>query len=112
VAEGYEGTITDLDKIHSTSTTLLAFEAMPAVHIDHTHSHDWFSRGNVRRNGPGQRYVYKAISSEVSVEQHHGQMANYLYLDGHVEAIMAKTIYDWCIYPEEDDPYNFVKPQQ
>jgi prepilin-type N-terminal cleavage/methylation domain-containing protein/prepilin-type processing-associated H-X9-DG protein len=108
---GWEGSVTNLYNLHSATRTMVAFEATPYVHLDHTHSHDWFSTYNLRRNGPDQRYVWRDVKAEVAVDRHYGQAANYLFADGHVETIPAEQIRRWTTEPTEDNPTNFAKPQ-
>jgi prepilin-type N-terminal cleavage/methylation domain-containing protein/prepilin-type processing-associated H-X9-DG protein len=108
---GWEGSVTNLYHLGSTSRTIVAFEATPNVHVEHTHSHDWFSTYNLRRNGPDQRAVWEAVKNEVAVDRHPGPSAHYLFADGHVEAIPSVQISRWTTEPEETDPFNFAKPQ-
>jgi len=109
---GWEGSVTNLWKLRATTRTIVMFEGAAGVHVEHTHSHDWFSTYNLRRNGPEQRYVWKAITAEVDVDRHHGSLANYLYADGHVQTIPSERLYKWTIEPEETNPTNFAKPQK
>ena len=107
---GWEGSVTNLTHLNSTTRTIVMFEAADGVHLEHTHSHDWFSSYNLRRNGPDLRYVWKAVTDEVAVNRHRGT-ANYLFADGHVESISSARIAQWCVEPEEDNPTNFAAPQ-
>jgi prepilin-type processing-associated H-X9-DG protein len=47
------------------------------------------------------------VKKEVAVDRHQGTTANYLYADGHVTAIAAEQIGQWC-----DEGQNFAKPPQ
>ncbi|MEM7315885.1 MAG: DUF1559 domain-containing protein [Planctomycetota bacterium] len=96
------GTVKKIDKVKATSKTIAMFEGTDRVHNDHLHSYDWFSEGNIN-----QGRVFEAVSGEVHVDRHQGGLANYLYLDGHVQAIPAGQIREWC-----DAPFNFAKPQR
>ena len=109
---GWEGSVTNLWTLKETKRTIVMFEGAAGVHVEHTHSHDWFSNYNLRRNGAEQRKVWKAINAEVDVDRHYGSVANYLYADGHVQAIASEQIYKWTIEPEETNPTNFAKPPQ
>ncbi len=107
----WEGSATNLRRLGASARTIMVFESAAEVHPGYTHSHDWFSTDNIRRNGPGERYVWKAVTAEVAVGRHNGNSANYLYADGHVQAIASEVVFRWTIEPEEDDPWNFAKPQ-
>jgi prepilin-type processing-associated H-X9-DG protein len=84
----------------------MVFEAGPNVEatFDHVESHDWFSTANLRRND-SQQAVWQAVKAEVAVERHFAA-ANYLYADGHVEAVTAQQIAEWCA-----KAYNFALPR-
>ena len=58
---------------------------------------------------PAQRRdrIYPNVADEVALERHVGELANYLYADGHVEPITAETIAGWCA-----DGFNFALPPQ
>jgi prepilin-type processing-associated H-X9-DG protein len=47
------------------------------------------------------------VKTEISVDRHQGTVANYLYADGHVGAIAAEQIEEWC-----DGGVNFVEPSE
>lgn len=108
-AEQY-GKIDNINRLQETHKTLLAVEASEfslAVNYDHVHSYDWFSKENLEANGPGQREVWNAVTAELVVDRHQGNTANYLYADGHVEAISADQIGKWC-----DEGFNFAIPPE
>lgn len=108
-AEQY-GKVDNINRLRETHKTLLAVEASEfslAVHYDHVHSYNWFSEENLAANGPGQREVWNAVTAELVVDRHQGNTANYLYADGHVEAISADQIGKWC-----DEGFNFAIPPE
>jgi len=108
-AEQY-GKVDNFDRLQETHKTLLTVEASEfslAVHYDHVHSYEWFSEENLAANGPGQREVWKTVTAELVVDRHQGNTANYLYADGHVEAISAVQIGKWC-----DEGFNFAIPPE
>nr|WP_231956396.1 hypothetical protein [Posidoniimonas polymericola] len=72
------------------------------VHYDHVHSYLWFAEENLRN-----KLVVDAVTAEVATDRHTGQVANYLYADGHVDALPAETIVEWCRSGE-----NFARPPQ
>lgn len=113
--EGWEGSITNLYDLPATSKTIVAFEATDNVHEEHTHSHEWFSIGNRRYNAQKQ-LVWEAVGGEdhgeVATKRHAGEVANYLYADGHVVAITSDQIFRWTMEPTPEDPFNFAKPQE
>ena len=108
---GWEGSITNLYHLRSATRTMVLFEATANVHLEHTHSHDWFSTYNLRRNGPEQRYVWNAVKAEVAVDRHAAAAANYLFADGHVDTISSDQIRRWTAEPTADRPTNFAEPQ-
>lgn len=92
-----------------THRTIVMFEAGMGVGVtkDHVECPDWFSAFNLKRNTPPNRAVWDAVQAEVAVDRHHGGVANYLYADGHVDAIPAEQIAEWC-----DASNNFAIPPQ
>jgi prepilin-type N-terminal cleavage/methylation domain-containing protein/prepilin-type processing-associated H-X9-DG protein len=104
------GKVDNINRLQATHKTLLAVEASEfslAVHYDHVHSYNWFSEENLAANGPEQREVWNAVTAELVVDRHQGNTANYLYADGHVEAISADQIGEWC-----DQGFNFAIPPE
>ena len=101
------GFVDDLYDLAQTHRTIVMFEAGFGVEMtqDHVHSHEWFSQYNLKRNTPSKRAVWNAVKAEVAVNRHPGNMANYLYADGHVEAISSEQIATWC-----GEEYNFAIP--
>jgi len=91
-------------KLAETHKTLVLFEAGPAVEVnfDHVHSWEWFSDAY-----PTAQQRWAQIQREVAVDRHAGDVANYLYADGHVAAIAATQIADWV-----QKGFNFAKPPQ
>lgn len=102
------GFVANLYDLIQTHRTIVMFEAGLGVEVtrDHVESQDWFSDYNLKRN-TSQHAVWEAVKSEVAVERHLGQVANYLYADGHVEAISSQQIAEWC-----DGGINFAVPPQ
>ncbi len=103
---GFVASLYDLSQTHR---TIVMFEAGAGVEVtqDHVHAQDWFSEYNLKRNTPPKRAVWNAVKGEVAVDRHLGQMANYLYADGHVEAISSQQITEWC-----DSEHNFAIPPE
>jgi prepilin-type processing-associated H-X9-DG protein/prepilin-type N-terminal cleavage/methylation domain-containing protein len=96
--------VDNLYKLAETHKTLVLFEAGPAVDVnfDHVHSWEWFSDAN-----PTPQQRWSRIQREVAVDRHAGDVANYLYADGHVVAIAATQISEWV-----HQGFNFAKPPQ
>jgi prepilin-type processing-associated H-X9-DG protein/prepilin-type N-terminal cleavage/methylation domain-containing protein len=117
-AENVPGHIRNINKLQATSRTIAVFEAadkrernpftykeerrMDYVNpkYDHTHSSSWFSQSN-QEDG----LVGKAVKDDIQPDRHAG-LANYLYVDGHVEAIPAVQIEEWIAAN-----FNFARPQ-
>ena len=100
-----EGLVADLYDLRQTHTTIVMFEGMAAslkFDYDHVHSYTWFSEENLNNDR-----VIQVVTSEVAIDRHTGELANYLYADGHVASIPAETIRQWC-----DEGFNFAIPVQ
>lgn len=100
-----DGLIGELYDLRSTHTTIMMFEGVALrlafPHPDHVHSYTWFLEVNLREGK-----VAEEVRKEVSIARHQGATANYLYADGHVAAIPADQIVQWC-----EEPFNFAIPQ-
>jgi prepilin-type processing-associated H-X9-DG protein len=91
----------------ATHKTMVAFEAGPDIHFDHAESHEWFTPENLSRNQPPGRAVWNRVRTEIAVDRHQATVANYLFADGHVAAVAADQIAQWC-----DEGVNFATPHQ
>ncbi len=113
-AEGFNpagptpGFVTRFSQLTETHKTIVMFEAGNSVDStkDHVESPDWFDESNMKRNATDHA-VWQDVQGEVAVARHHGTSANYLYADGHVDAISADQIAEWC-----DAGTNFAIPPQ
>jgi prepilin-type processing-associated H-X9-DG protein/prepilin-type N-terminal cleavage/methylation domain-containing protein len=102
------GGIHNMYDLPATHKTIVAFEAGPDVHLDHAESHKWFDQDHLDRNDPPlARAVWNRVKTEIAVDRHQGTVANYLYADGHVSAVAAEQIEQWC-----DDGVNFALPAE
>jgi prepilin-type processing-associated H-X9-DG protein/prepilin-type N-terminal cleavage/methylation domain-containing protein len=101
------GFVTKFQNLLQTHTTIVMFEAGNGVNStrDHVESPDWFDESNMKRNATDHA-VWMDVQGEVAVARHNGGVANYLYADGHVDAIAAEQIAEWC-----DAGFNFAIPQ-
>jgi prepilin-type N-terminal cleavage/methylation domain-containing protein/prepilin-type processing-associated H-X9-DG protein len=100
-------TMNDLLETHS---TILLFEGVAfqlSRHYDHVHCYSWFSAANLANRGAPHFAVYKEVEKEVALDRHPGDTANYLYADGHVDAITNDQIATWCM-----EGYNFALPRK
>jgi prepilin-type processing-associated H-X9-DG protein len=68
---------------------------------DHAHSYDWFRESNYQRG-----VVWESITADIQVDRH-SDVSNYLYADGHVEALSAAQIRQ-CV----DQKFNFAQPPE
>jgi prepilin-type N-terminal cleavage/methylation domain-containing protein/prepilin-type processing-associated H-X9-DG protein len=86
-----------LDALARPSDTFVVFETSDLAGVgisqDHTHSRNWI-------NG------WSAVTSDIQPDRH-GQAANYLFADAHVESIKAVTL-----KRRIDDGDNFAKPPE
>jgi prepilin-type N-terminal cleavage/methylation domain-containing protein/prepilin-type processing-associated H-X9-DG protein len=98
----------NLRKITETTRSIIAFELSEkrgdSVFGDHVHSFMWFRDANKQAGT-----VYDMIDLEVALKRHYGEMAPYLYADGHVEMIAAGTIRQWASPPWQTP--EFSKPR-
>jgi prepilin-type processing-associated H-X9-DG protein len=109
-AKANEGLVDSFEKLLETHATIVLFEGVTESlnhDFDHVESNKWFSDENLQDNGPGANSVWKAVQADVAVDRHSGTVANYLYADGHVKALAADTIAQWC-----DEGVNFAIPPQ
>lgn len=102
------GFVSKFANLAATHRTIMMFEAGPAVaaNVDHVESPNWFSAENLNRAGA----VWKAVGDEKFGDVaagRHGEAANYLYADGHVDVIAADKIAEWCAAGT-----NFALPEQ
>ncbi len=90
-------------KLKETSKTIVMFELSDSLAVqlsnDHVHCFDWFSKSNIAAGT-----VWNAINAAVTTERH-GDTANYLYADGHVDRISSAQIHTWATLP-----FNFAIP--
>lgn len=107
----YEGTadeavvydfVSELYDLPQTHATIMVFEAGNTVeaNFDHIDSWKWFTE---KYTTPDARW--KRIRVEVAVDRHPGDVANYLYADGHVEARASEQLATWV-----QQGVNFARP--
>ncbi len=79
---------------------------------DHTHSRNWFRSptgvyARVLRDIMPDRFGAGGNAHLLPPEQRGAGLANYLYLDGHVELLPASQIQSWS-----NESFNFAKPAE
>lgn len=91
-----------LHRIAATHTTIVMFEAGATVEsgYDHIHNWEWFTE-----KYPTADDRIGQIRRDIVIDRHQGAVANYLYADGHVEAIPASQIEEWV-----SEDFNFARP--
>jgi prepilin-type N-terminal cleavage/methylation domain-containing protein/prepilin-type processing-associated H-X9-DG protein len=104
------GLVERLQQLLQTHATIVLFETTAQAvggNVDHVESNEWFSETNLANNSGANRAVWESVKRDVPVDRHQGSVANYLYADGHVAAIAADQIAQWC-----DEGFDFAKPPQ
>lgn len=120
VCEDYPpGAIVHLAKLPATSRTIVVFtlsdDKGTAVTEDHTHSAGWFRPADPADTAEKR---WRRICSDIQPDRFGGRrgdpaerrlsgVSNYLYADGHVEALPATQAKQWS-----DDQFNFALPPQ
>ena len=104
IAADVEGAIRNLNKLQATTKSIVLFEGSDqrsaAFANEHVHTSKWFSQVNEDLG-----LVTWAVERDIQLDRH-AQAANYLYADGHVEAIPAGQIYAWIA-----EGFDFARPQ-
>ena len=89
-----EGLVGEFDDLAQAHATIVLFEGLAAklkLHYDHVHSYTWFTDKNIAYHS-----IFEEVAKEVAVGRHVGGVANYAYADGHVSALPAAQIEQWC----------------
>jgi prepilin-type processing-associated H-X9-DG protein len=103
--------VSKLYDLSETHNTIVVFEAGDIVgqHFDHVHSNEWFTEEYPTATKRWDRIADEADderdTGEVAVDRHIGDVANYLYADGHVSALSAAQIAEWV-----EAECNFARP--
>ncbi len=107
--ESPPGFTDNFNHLAETHRTIMMFEAVQlslSANFDHVHPQFWFRESNVL-DKDNEGLVWKAVQREVAVNRHQGDLANYLFADGHVKSIPADDIATWC--EEGDEESNFAQ---
>jgi len=102
VAKDGPDSVSKIDYLDSTSQTIIVFEGSDvrnpeSFYFEHVHPSLWF----VSRGAP----AWIKITREIQPNRHEGDLANYLFADGHVEPISAQIVKQWA-----ESGYNFALP--
>ncbi len=93
-----------VNQVHESTKTIVVFEGADALAVstanEHAHPFVWFSPLATQEGT-----VLREIEKEIQIDRHAG-VSNYLFVDGHVEAISAATIRRWAA-----DGRNFALPR-
>jgi prepilin-type N-terminal cleavage/methylation domain-containing protein/prepilin-type processing-associated H-X9-DG protein len=112
IAEPVTDAILNLNKLRSTSRTMIVFEVadpLPAQlkneqdnswMYEHVHASEWFSPKNIRLG-----LVDWTVERDIQLARH-AEHSNYLYADGHVDVISAEQVHEWI-----DALHDFAKPE-
>jgi len=92
----------DFNDLASTHETIMLLEAGRSVDVnfDHVDSWEWFTEDY---SAPAKRW--EKVQKDVAVSRHPGEVANYLYADGHVKPIPAAEISELV-----ENEINFIRP--
>ena len=98
--------ILKLTKLKATSKTLIVFEGADnrKPTAEHVHASLWYDPSNIASN-----LVWTYMLTEIKPNRH-GDSANYLYADGHVDTIPEETVFDW-VQQNIAKGTNFARPQ-
>jgi prepilin-type N-terminal cleavage/methylation domain-containing protein/prepilin-type processing-associated H-X9-DG protein len=98
------GAIDNINKLQSTSRTIMVVDGSDKrgldAKYDHAHAMQWFSELN-----QSWGLVESAVWSDIQPNRHRAS-AHYLYVDGHVDAIPATLIAAWIA-----KNHNFATPE-
>ena len=109
-----DGMVSELFDLPSTHETIMVMESVAVdfaggvgVRMDHLHCDEWFIDSDSLTPSQRLENILADVSQEVALKRHAGSVANYLYADGHVVAIPAEQIAEWCA-----EGFNFALPPQ
>jgi prepilin-type processing-associated H-X9-DG protein/prepilin-type N-terminal cleavage/methylation domain-containing protein len=93
-----------IHQIRQTTKTIVVFEGADSrsVSFDNEHAHPflWFTPLALQEGK-----ALREIEKEIEIDRHQN-VSNYLFVDGHVEAISYSTVRDWAA-----SGYNFALPR-
>jgi prepilin-type N-terminal cleavage/methylation domain-containing protein/prepilin-type processing-associated H-X9-DG protein len=97
--------VLNLHKMKQTSKVIILFEGADGrtVSQEHVHASEWYTPLKISK---GQ--VWERMLTEIQPSRH-GDTANYLYADGHVDTIPEITVYQW-VQQDIANGTNFAQP--
>ena len=105
IAVLYPESVLNLHKMKETSKVIILFEGADGrtVNQEHAHCASWYTPLKISK---GQ--VWDWMLTEIQPNRH-GDSANYLYADGHVDTIPEATVYQW-VQKDIANGTNFAQP--
>ena len=105
IAVLYPESVLNLHKMKQTSKVIILFEGADgrSVSQEHVHTASWYTPLKIAK---GQ--VWDWVLTEIQPSRH-GDTANYLYADGHVDTIPEITVYQW-VQQDIANGTNFAQP--
>ncbi len=96
-----------IDQLLATSRMITVFEGAESrdpesFFYEHAHPSNWFSPNALLLD-----FVWPKLLREIQPDRHTHGIANYLFADGHVSIIPARTIQSWA-----NEGYNFARPDK
>jgi len=97
--------VLNLHKMQETSKTIIVFEGADNrnVNQEHVHASTWYTPLKISKG-----IVWEFILTEIQPDRH-GDTANYLYADGHVDNLTVETISQW-VQQDIVSGTNFARP--
>ena len=99
--------VLNLHKMKETSKVIILFEGSDGrnVNQEHVHASSWYT---VLKVAQGEAKVWAWMLTEIQPNRH-GEVASYLYADGHVDTIPEATVYHW-MQQDIANGTNFAQP--
>lgn len=107
ISTNYPESVLNLYKMKETSKVIIHFEGADGRTVDqnHVHTYSWYTALKVAQ---GEAKVWAYMLTEIQPNRH-GDTANYLYADGHVDTIPEATVYRW-MQQDMKNGTNFAQP--
>ncbi len=107
ISTNYPESVLNLHKMKETSKVIILFEGADGrtVNEEHVHAYTWYTAGKI---AAGEATVWAFMVNEIQPNRH-GETANYLYADGHVDTIPEATVYQW-MRQDMKNGTNFAQP--
>ena len=98
--------IQNINRVKDTHRLIMLFEGANtgrAAQDDHVHTSTWYAPGDIAHGT-----VWNTMIAEINPNQH-GDSANYLFADGHVDTIGQDTVYGW-VQQDIANHTNYAQP--